>query len=187
MPPSHDMRSVRETLGQVAGMLEEMRSHLSRLTEEQVLWVPPGEEVWPILRAVTHCVNCEHRAVVELNRALAGQPTPQTTAVDTGVFAWLGPTPYALARVVDELRGRVEALSEMLGESHLAVEAVRYPEHPSRALPEYVERMRHHTARHLEGMRKKMAVMPPQEGIEPEVQARYPGFGQGAESPEPRS
>ncbi len=183
MPTSADMKAVRETLAEVAGMFEEMRSYLSRLTEEQVLWMPPGEEVWPILRAVTHCVNCEHRAVVELNRALEGKPTPETTAVDTGVFAWLGPTPYTLARVVDELRAQIERLSETLEASHLDVEAVRYPKHPPRALREYAERMRHHTTRHIEGIRKKMAVMPPQEGIEPEVLERYPGFGQSAQYP----
>jgi hypothetical protein len=180
MAEAQEIRDVKATLEEVAAMLEEMRSHLSTLNEDQARWVPPGEDVWPIQRAATHCVNCEHRAVTELQRALKGQPTPETIAADTAIFAWLGPTPYALARLVDELKAQIESLSATLDSSHLDIEAVRYPKHPPRTLAEYVSVMRDHTARHLEGIRKKMAVMPPTEGCGPEVREAYPRFGRGA-------
>jgi len=180
MTGTEELRDVRAKLDEVAGMLEEMRSHLSRLSEEQVLWVPPGEEVWPIPRAVTHCVNCEHRAATELQRALEGQPTPETVAADTAIFAWFGPTPYALARMVDELKGQIARLSETLAPSHLPVEAVRYPNHPPRQLAAYVEVIRHHTASHLAGIRKKVALMPTTKECDPGVREAYPDFGRGA-------
>ena len=87
MAEAQKIRDVKATLEEVAAMLEEMRSHLGTLSEDQARWVPPGEDVWPIQRAVTHCVNCEHRAVTELQRALKGQPTPETIAADTAIFA----------------------------------------------------------------------------------------------------
>ncbi len=180
MTPETELGDVKATLGEVAAMLDEMAAGLRGLSEDQVHWVPPGEDVWPILRAVTHCVNCEHRAAVELGRALAGHATPETVKADTAIFAWHGPTPYALARLVKELRERVAALSAALGPEHLAVEAVRYPTHPPRALPAYVERMRMHTARHLAGIRKKLAVMPPGQAWDEEVRAVYPDYARGA-------
>ncbi len=180
MTEAQEIGEVKARLAEVAEMLEEMRSHLSLLSEDQVLWVPPGEEVWPIQRAVTHCVNCEHRAVTELRRAMTGEPTPEALPADTGIFAWLGPTPYALARMVRELREQVERLSEVLEPPHLQLEAVRYPQHPPRRLRAYVEVMHRHTTAHLAGIRKKMEVMPPVRQCDAEVRAAYPGFGRGA-------
>ena len=144
------------------------------------MWVPPGEEVWPIQRAVTHCINCEHHAVTELGRAIQGEPTPETIGADTAIFAWLGPTPYALARMVRELKEQVDELSETIEPSHLQVEAVRYATHPPRKLLDYVEVMQRHTASHLAGIRKKMDVMPPTKEHDDEVRDAYPGFGRGA-------
>ena len=179
MAEADPTKDVKATLDNVAQMLEEMRSHLSVLDEEQVSWVPRGEEVWPIQRAVTHCVNCEHHAVTELERALQGHPTPETIGADTAIFAWFGPTPYALARIVKELKEQVEALSEAIEPSHLSVEAVRYATHPPRKLLDYVEVMQRHTSRHLAGIRKKMAVMPPKDGYADELGGAYPDFGRG--------
>jgi hypothetical protein len=181
MSDADSIGQAKATLGEVAMMLEEMRAALSTLSEDQALWVPPGEEVWPIQRAVTHCVNCEHRAVTELLRALEGKPTPETIPSDTGIFAWFGPTPYALARLVLELKDQVEKLRETLGSSHLNVEAVRYPNHPPRKLIDYVEVMRHHTARHLAGIRKKLAVVPPAKECDPDVRLAYPDFGRAGD------
>jgi hypothetical protein len=180
MTHQESIDDVKAKLGEVARMLDEMRAHLSVLGEDQVLWVPPGEDVWPIQRAVTHCVNCEHRAVTELERALEGEPTPETVRADTAIFAWFGPTPYALGRLVAELKARVDKLGETLGAGDLKVEAVRYPKHPSRKLAEYVEVMRRHTTGHLAGIRKKMEVMPPTRECDDEVRSAYPQFGRGA-------
>jgi len=175
-----ELNAVKEALGEVTRMLEKMRSCLSVLSEDQVLWVPPGEDVWPIQRAVAHCVNCEHRAITELARALEGKPTPETVAADTGIFAWFGPTPYALARMVAELRAQIAALSDTLDPSHLGVKAVRYPKHPPRALRNYVEVMRRHTERHLAGIQRKMEVMPAGKAWDAEVREMYPQFARGA-------
>jgi hypothetical protein len=175
MSKAETLAKAKATLAEVAGMLEEMRGHLATLSEEQVLWVPQDEDVWPILRAVTHCVNCEHRATVELNRAIDGEQTPETSANDTAIFAWNGPTPYALARMVDELREQVACVADRLELQHTSIEAVRYPRHPPRRLLAYVRRMHHHTTRHLAGIRKKVAVIP--EGDwSPEVRAEYPDY-----------
>lgn len=181
MTESREIGEVKGRLDEVAVMLEEMQSHLRLLSEEQVLWLPTGEKVWPIQRSVTHCVNCEHRAVTELQRALQGQPTPETIPADTGIFAWFGPTPYALARMVRELKDQIEKLSETLDTSHLQIKPVRYPNHPPRKLINYVEVMHHHTERHLEAIRKKMAVVPPTKELDPEVREAYPDFGRGAQ------
>ncbi|MDP6124997.1 MAG: hypothetical protein QGH20_04500 [Candidatus Latescibacteria bacterium] len=56
---------VKATLNEVSSMLEEIRSHVSTLSEDQMSWVPPGGGVWPIQRSVAHCVNCEHRAATD--------------------------------------------------------------------------------------------------------------------------
>lgn len=180
MPETDGITDVKATLGQVAAMLEEMRSRLSILGEDQALWVPPGEDVWPVQRSAAHCVNCEHRAVSELERALNGQPTPQTIPADTAILAWFGPTPYALARLVDELKCQIEKLSDSLDESHLDVKAVRYPNHPPRMLIDYVKVMHQHTGNHLAAIRRKMTSMPPSAECDPQVRQAYPDFGRGA-------
>ncbi|HIJ66116.1 MAG TPA: DinB family protein [Candidatus Hydrogenedentes bacterium] len=182
MHDTGEITGVKTTLEQVAAMLEEMRRHLTTLSEDQALWLPPGGDVWPIQRSVTHCVNCEHRAVTELGRAMKGQATPETIPADTGIFAWFGPTPYALARLVGDLKRQVEALSNALDSSHLDVEAVRYPNHPPRKLVDYVEVMRHHTEAHLAAIKKKLAAVPPAKECDAGVREAYPNFGRGAEA-----
>ena len=179
MPETESITDVKTTLGQDAAMLEEMRSRLSMLGEDQALWVPPGEDVWPTQRSAAHCVNCEHRAVTELQNAMNGQPTSQTIPADTGIFAWFGPTPYALARLVGDLRHQIEQLSDTLGGSHMDIQAVRYPNHSPRKLIDYVKVMHQHTESHLAAMRRKMAAMPPSAECDPAVRQAYPDFGRG--------
>ncbi len=178
MPGTQEINSVKEALDDVASMLEEMRSILSMMSEDQALWTPSAKDVWPIQRSVTHLVNCEHRAAAELKRAIEGHPTPQTNAADTGIFAWFGPTPYALARLSQELRDQVEDLSKTVDSSHMSLETVRYPRHPPRKLLNYVESMRGHTKAHLTAIKKRLPQMP--RGKEWDIETRdvYPDFAE---------
>ena len=177
-----ELSDVHAALEEVAAMLDEMRAHLSTLTEGQALWVPPESgDVWPIQRSVTHCVNCEQRAVSELQRAMQGRATPQTTAVDTAIFAWFGPTPWALARMVDDLKTQVDGLRDTLRPQHMRLEAVRYPNHPARALAEYIGVMQHHTRTHLEAIRKKLAQLPPTGEYDADIRQAHPEYGRSGE------
>jgi hypothetical protein len=179
MSRSRDIEEVKSKLAGVAEMLEEMSFLLSNLSEDQVLWLHPNGKQWPIQRSVAHCVNCEHRAVTELQRALVGKPTPETVPADTAIFAWFAPTPYLLARTVRELRDQIADVAQCLDPSHLSIEAVRYPKHPPRKLRDYIEGIHEHTARHLKAVRRRSNVVPPGREWDEDVRAVYPDFGKG--------